>query len=502
MNPFANGITPELLLGMLKRRVWIAVSLLSLILSATVGLVLVLPDIYTARALILVEGQQIPQEYVRSTVTMGVERRIQVISQEILSRSRLVQLVKEFSLYEDLRQKEASEDLLATAMRKDIAINITGKGGQGDTVAFEINFTNPDPQKVMQIANTELIEVKRRLDAQEQQVAEYKKRYMGELPEQMNANLSTLGVLQKQMEILSDNLNRARERRNVLAQMAEMDAALASLDMGSASTGNARLEGLKKQLAELKLRFADKHPDVIRLKQQIAALEEEEKSRAEAAPSVENLNIELPKASSASVEQAAIDAEIKSLSESFAKVQQEIAIYKQRIENAPRREQEMLAITRDYNATRDLYASLLKRLDEANLADSLEQRQKAERFRILEPAVYPQQPAGPKRLQLLLFGVMLSMAVAAAGVVVSELLNTSFHRVEDLSAFTSMPILGTVPLIVTAADSRRAQRRQWFGAVALAMGIAVIFGTSYWLGTGNEQLVRKLVRPGSGVQLR
>ncbi len=225
MNPFANGITPELLLGMLKRRVWIAVSLFGLIMSATIGLVVVLPNIYTARALILVEGQQIPQDYVRSTVTMGVERRLQVISQEILSRSRLVQLVKQFDLYQDLRQKEIPEDMLAVAMRKDIAINIAAKGGQGDTVAFEISFTNPDPQKVMQVANTlasfyidenlkvreqqalgtseflraELAEVKKRLDVQEQQVAEYKRQYLGELPEQMNANLSTLGVLQKQM---------------------------------------------------------------------------------------------------------------------------------------------------------------------------------------------------------------------------------------------------------------------------------------------------------------
>src|SRR5581483_5228335 len=182
--------------------------------------------------------------------------------------------------------------------------------------------------------------------------------------------------------------------------------------------------------AELKLRFADKHPDVIRLKQQIAALEEEEKSRAEAAPSIESRNVEAPKVSSAAIEQAAIDAEIKSYSESLAKVQQEIAVYKQRIENAPRREQEFAALTRDYNVTRDLYASLLKRLDEANLADSLEQRQKAERFRVLEPAMYPQQPAGPQRLKLFLMGLVLSVAAVAAGVVAPELINTSFHRVE------------------------------------------------------------------------
>jgi len=532
MNPFANGITPELLLGMLRRHVWIAAFLFSLTFTAIVGVVAFLPNIYSASAFILVEGQQIPQQFVQSTVTMGVERRIQMISQEILSRARLAQLIKQFDLYEDLRKDDASEDVLAAAMRKDIAINIKGKGSQGETVAFEVSFTNPDPQKVMQVANTlasfyieenlkvreqqalgtteflrsELSGVKKRLDAQEQQVAEYKQKYMGELPEQIQANLSQLTVLQKQIEVYAASLIQAQERRAALLRHQDEAKAAPPTTANGASEANPalmNLEQLRQLLAQLEVRFKDKHPDVIRLKQRISMLEERQNtqassSAASAGPASAGTSFSSPVLS----ELTMVEAEIRNLTLQLEKARNDITLYQQRIENTPKREQEMLSIRRDYEATRDLYASLLKRLDEANLADSLEQRQKAERFRILEPAVYPQEPAGPKRQRLFLLGLALSLGVAAAGVLLPEVLDTSFRRVEDLSAFIPLRILGTIPQIVTEEDHRHALRRRLGGGVALVAGVIAVFGVSYWIGAGNEKLVRTLVRPASSVQLR
>jgi len=299
MNLFANGFSFDIALEMVKRRLWAAITLFCVVALSVASLAMFLPDLYTASAYILVEGQQIPQDYVRSTVTMPLERRLQIISQEILSRSRLGQLAEQFGLSEDLREQHAEKELVAAAIRQDIGIQIKGRGtGIGnDTVMFEVSYTNPDQSKVAEVANTlasfyieenvkvreqqaldtseflrsEVQKAKDRLEAQEQQVVEYKTRHMGELPEQLNANLSTLGVLQKQLEVVSDNLARARERRNVLVQMAEMETALASLGTESSKgeTGDARLGSLQSQLAELKIRFSDKHPDVIRIKRQL-----------------------------------------------------------------------------------------------------------------------------------------------------------------------------------------------------------------------------------------
>jgi polysaccharide chain length determinant protein (PEP-CTERM system associated) len=533
MNPFINGFSLDVALDILKRRLWIVVALFSVIMTAVVSLGGFLPNIYAASALILVEGQQIPQDYVRSTVTMGVERRLQIISQKILSRSRLGQLVEQLGLYEDLREKEESEDVIATAMRRDIGIQIKGRGSNigNDTVVFEISYINKDPEKAMQVANTlasfyieenlkvreqqalgtseflraELEEVKKKLEVQERQVVEHKKGHMGELPEQLSANLSTLSMLQKQMEGLFDSLARAQERRNVLLRMAEQNVALAQLnpDTTKVLSKEARLGILKSQFAELKIRFSDKHPDVIRLKQRIAALQEMTKSQAEpTSPANTELSSEASTVSSTQIEQMTIEAEIKRLNTALEKVQHDIVTYQQRIESAPQREQELTAISRDYNATRDLYASLLKRLDEAKLSDSLEERQKAERFRLLEPAVYPSEPAGPKRLKFAVMGFILGLGVALGGALLLEFLDHSCHRLEDLKAFTAVRVLGVIPEIVVEADRLQKHRRLRFGTLTLAGVLLALVGISYRISAGNDQLVRFFVDANTGVQLR
>lgn len=533
MNLFPNGFSLELALEMLKRRLWLATALLSVIVTVAGSLAIFLPSIYTATAVILVEGQQVPQDYVRSTVTMSLERRLQILSQEILSRARLAELAKQFDLYPGLRAAGAPEDTIATAMRRDIGIQIKGRGSgiSSDTVVLEITYSSSAPQKNMQVANTlasfyiqgnlkvreqqavgtteflrtELETVKKRLEEQEQKVVAYKMQNMGDLPEQLNANLSTLSVLQKQMEILSDNLNRARERRNVLIQMAEMDSALTSLEAGtSQSSGDTRINGLIGQLAELKMRFSDKHPDVIRIKQQIATLEEQAKLQAQSSPSSENLEgaLPAPRMSSAQIEQTTVDAEIKTLSASLQKVQHDLAVYQQRIENAPKREQELTGITRDYTITRDLYSSLLKRLDEAKLSGNLEEEQKAERFRLLEPAVLPQQPSGPKREMLLLMGLVLGLGAAVASVLVRELLDPSIHSTEELKAFTKVNVFGVIPQIATESDSAQLRWRRSVGAVALFCVLLFLIQGSYRISVGNENLVRYIVRPPAGILVR
>lgn len=531
MPPTANALSLDMVLDILKRRAWLAAVSLSVMLAPVVSVVMWLPNLYTASVVILVEGQQIPQDYVRSTVTMGLDHRLQILSQEILSRSRLGKLAEQFGLYQDLRAQQASEDAIASAMRQDIGIQIKGRGTRvgSDTVVFEVGYTNADPRKVVDVANTiasfyidgnlkvreqqalgtseflrtELDQIQERLEVQEARVVEYKKNHMGELPEQLNANLSTMTVLQKQMEIISENLIRARERRTVLGQMAEMEAALASVDMLTpSSAGDARLGALKSKLAELRGRFFDTHPDIVRVKQQIAMLEaelnaHEKKSQSEAPDPAIAAPI-----SSAQLEQATVEAEVKTLTADLAKVQREIVVYKQRIENIPQREQELLSLSRDYNSTRELYLSLLKRLDEAKLADSLEQRQKAERFRLLEPAIPPEAPAGPQRARLLMIGCIVSVAVTAALVLLREMLDSSIHHLDDLKVVTNAVILGTIPHILTATDRSRTRLRHLQGTATLVVLLAAAVGASYWLAVGNEHLVRLLVQPAADSQYR
>jgi polysaccharide biosynthesis transport protein len=518
MDMFANGFSLELLLDMLRRRVWMAIVPFFGIFTIGISLLVFLPNIYTAKAIIRIEGQAIPSEFVRPTVTMGAERRFQSISQDLLSKSRLEKLAEEFGLYPDLRLKGTPGERIAAAMRQDIVIQRVGGGSEKekDSMSFEISYTNLNPEKAMQIANNlasgyveentkirerlslvttdflqqQLDEAKKRLEKHEQQIMLYKQQHLGELPEQIEANFGTLEVLQKQMGTISENLAKARERHSILTRWADGGVAIRPLDtLTPGEKNNSAPVSLQTQLAELKVRFSDKHPDVIRMKKLIAALEEEKKQVSPNSSDVGS-SASRQSVSPAQVEQAEVSGEIQRLTADLAKVNQDIAVYKQRVENTAKREQELYSLTRDYETTRELYRSLLKRYEEASMADDMEKEQRSERFRLLEPATYPQMPSAPHRLRLLFITLVLSLGAAVGGVFLREIQDTAFHRVEDLKKFVKVPVLVSITQIVTARDRYSRRFNTGLGVAALIVVLILLVNVSYRVANGNEQLVR------------
>jgi hypothetical protein len=196
-----------------------------------------------------------------------------------------------------------------------------------------------------------------------------------------------------------------------------------------------------------------------------------------------------------------IENQIQRLSADLQKTSGDIAIYQQRVENTPRIEQELLSISRDYNTTNDLYTSLLKRLDEAKLADQLEQNQKAEKFRILEPALFPDEPTAPNRIRLVIMAILLSVGGAIGGMFVREILDSSFHDVEELRQSIKVPVLIAIPRIVSTSDLWRTRFRQGIGAVALSLSVLVIVGIMYRVVQGNEEITRSLFNTSATNQL-
>jgi succinoglycan biosynthesis transport protein ExoP len=521
MDAFTNGVSIGAVLDILKRRGWIALVLFSVCLTGGIGLITALPNMYRAGATILVEGQQIPEEYVRTTVTMPVDRRLQLISEEVFSRGRLEQIITQFNLYEGLKGRGASKEEILTVMRRDIDLEVKGKmatkKGVG-TVAFEISYTNLDPKKAMEIANLlasfyieentkvreeqaggtskflgkQLETTKTKLESQEQQITLYKQKYMGDLPEQLPSNLSTLTMLQTQMQVIGENLARAHERQNNLLTSRIVEGRIITPAGTTISPDSlpGRLQQLRQSLVQMKTHFSDKHPDIIRLKAEVAELEGQ-LARETSESSSQSVAVSPARTITPVLSQeTTINAEIDRLNADLQKIRNDIVKYQLRIEQTPRREQDLLVLSRDYNSTRELYASLLKRLEEATLANSLEQGQQGERFRLIEPATQPRAPIGPKRGFLFVLAAVLGLGLAISAVFIRERSDTSFHQVEALKAFTELPILGTVPRLVT--EQERRQRRYWCyaGASALFVGLLALGSLSYRFGVGNEQVVR------------
>ena len=510
----------ELALGILGRRKWLALVIFLAAFSAVVTTVTFLPEVYESSATVLVERQQIPDELVRSTVTSVLEIRLNTISQEILSRSRLEELIERFGLYEEIRNQQPMEAVLEK-MRGDIKLELRGSGQKGrasnaSTVAFTISFAGRDPQQVAAVTNTlaslyieenlkvreqqsigtsqflrtQLEQMKESLEAQEQKVSQFKDEYAGQLPHQQDANLSALEQLNTRLRMNADDQIRVSER------LAELEDQLAEADGGGEGPNAtaARIAALRNELRELRKTYSDKYPDVIRVKTEIANLVEElrnspgpelgEDVASGADPQVLKLRAAI---GDANVELRSLKAEADTLRGSMGR-------YQQRVENAPRREQEYQVLMRDYDTSKNLYGSLLERQKEAELAESMEQRQKGEQFRIIEPAFASEQPAAPDRLRLILVGLVLSLGLSGGAVFLAEQLDTSFHTVNSLREKVALPVLISIPRLVTRADKRRERVRFGVATVSVIAGLVLVVGSSYYFAAGNESIVAMLLR--------
>ena len=139
----------------------------------------------------------------------------------------------------------------------------------------------------------------------------------------------------------------------------------------------------------------------------------------------------------------------------------------------------------------------MKRYEDAQLAESMEQSRQGEQFRILDAAIPAKQPLAPNRTRLILVGALLSLGAAAAAAVLAERFDTSSHTLEDLRSFTKAPVLVSIPLVASAAETTRLARRRWLATAAITLGLALVVVASYHVAHGNEQLVQMLSRGGS-----
>ena len=504
-----------------KRSKYVALVVFVTALSAALSLAVWLPDLYRATATVLVETQQVSEEFVRSSVTSELGARIQRIRQEVMSRARLGHLITELDLYPELRSKGVALDALVEQMRRDVGLELTGvdpqMAGRGPTIAFAIAYSGRDPGTVARVANTiaaffvdeharmragqaagfadflkvQLAEAKSALDAQEQKTTQFKLRHLGELPEQIEVNLGSLERLNTQLRLISETQLRALDRRDRLEhELAAAPPTVAGLEV-QPSPRAQELAKAKAELSELRRQYSDAHPDVIRARGAVADLEGDS-----ATPVTVDTPTPAAPSTNARLAQALrdVESELGLLKEEETRLRQAIGTYEQRVENVPRRDEELQTLSRDYATTKERHDTLLKRYEEAQLAESLERGRQTEQFRILDPAMPPGKPSAPARLRLVAAGVILSLLLAIAAMLAAERLDTSLHTIDDLHDVVHGRVVFSIPLIQTRADTRRYWRRVALTTAAVVAGMALIVAGFRHVAVGNERVVRLVAR--------
>lgn len=532
-------------MDIIRRRRILAVAIFATVLAAAISFARYLPDLYKATALVLVE-RPVSDQFVRTAVSGELESRLHVIKQEILSRDRLTDLIERFNLYPEMRREASMEEVL-TQMRQDVEVLPSGPeqvSGRTRTVSFTLSYTGATPEtaagvtnaiasfyvtqndrmrseeavRTMEFLREQLNDARRQLTSQEQAMRSYTATYIGELPQQVGVNLATLERLNAELRMNADRqLATIDQRERILEGLAENTALARGAGATSAEALSQdvlerlkQIEQMRGDLAGLEAKFTDRHPDVVAMRERIANLErevevqkeretaerrrqeQEQKRQAEAGVPVLEPPVVAPGTRRRTLE--ALDAEMAQLQKDEANIRQQIATYESRLEATPGRQQDYNLITRDYQAAKDLYDSLLKRYEEAQFAASIETDRQGERFRILEPALPPSGPTAPNRIRLMILGLLLALGATALAVIAREQLDPSFHSVDEVREFTNVPVIATIPRMGRTPASARVKTA--FAAVSVVAAIGLVATLSAYLARGNEHIVRMLERAG------
>ena len=479
-----------------------------------------LQDYYRSEAVVMMTPQRVREDLVRSTLRTSLGERIQTISQQIMSRTRLEGIVIDLNLYPELRRVGLMEDVVER-MRRDVSVQMI----RGD--AFRVAYVSQSPviamrvterlaglfidenlkdreqiaQGTTQFLESQLEDARLRLVEQEKRLEAYRRAHAGQLPSQVQSNLAGISSTQQQIQRIQDALARDRDQLQLAErQLADLNAVESGLApepvldtaAGSVTGGTAaqQLEAAQRALRGLELRLKPEHPDIGRMKRLIATLQEKAEKEA--------LDVPLSANGARNSAEAARVRRIRDLEESAERLRKAIAAregeqerlrgvvaeYQRRLDAAPTRETELIELTRDYDTLHRMYISLLGKSEESKLSLNLEARQVGQQFRILDPARLPTRPFSPNRQRLYGMGGFGGLALGAGLVFLIVYRDSSLKTDDDVVVSLGIPVLALVPLMQSNADLRRRRhRRLLLGGASAVMVLGVVGGVAWWIVT-------------------
>lgn len=519
----------------LRRKYWIIIPFLLTVLLG-LGYGLTTPKIYEAETLILVLPQRVPEEYVRSIISSDIDERIRTITQQVTSRTNLERVISEFGLFQDGNGNLGTQGKV-NLMRDRIRIDVSRTGRAASTSAFTIAFRHPTPELAMQVTNDlvsnfisenlkiresqamgtatflsdELENVRKRLNEKEDLLQKYRENYLGAMPEHLGTNLAVLGRLQMQLDQLNSNLRDAENRKLIIqGQIAEgrerktPEYPVEPYPPGQGEAGR-NLSGLKQQLAMLEGKYTSSHPDVIRLRNTIDRLEQEEANSGEngpEGPAVPRVRNPVGSASSGgmgaslTLQLRQVNFEIENIKDEKKNVQAKMDMYQRRVDNTPKREQELASLSRDYENLKELYNSMLGRQLESDIALNMERKQKGEQFRVIDPAKIPQYPVEPDFRKIILMILALGMGLGGGVAYLVERMDTSYKTPEEVEQELKLPVMVEIPMRFSEKEIRRHKFVGIVKAASVAAGfvvlaVAIVIVTK---GPGNTmQFVKRVI---------
>jgi protein tyrosine kinase modulator len=507
---------PEDFLRVFIARKWLFIVPFVTVAFTTAVIVYLLKDRYRSVATIQIQAARVTSDLFKNNPRPNLEARLTNLQSRVLTRTKLENLIDEFHLYTDMRQSEAivMEDVIAR-MNSDIYVgNVRGN-------TFQVSYEAEDRVVAMRVAqklaqlfinesyidrqfttqgnvqfiDSQLEETRQRLVEHEKKLEEYRRLHAGELPSQQTSNLTAASNAQIQLQSVNDMLSRDRDRVQALER--EQNELLSQESTGplpsvadaenGGGTAAQQLEAARRSLRQMELRLKPEHPDIIRAKRIIADLEQKAEaeslqmpvSTAGASSPAERARLERLKDIKANLD--ALRTQITRREHDADTLREMLSRYQSRAEAAPTRETELIELNRDYDTMRGLYADLLKKSQESQMAAALQRAEIGEQFRLLESARPPERPISPNRGQLNTLGIFGGIALGLAFVALAEYRDTTFKTDDDILISLSLPVLAMIPNMVTRTERRHRRRRRVLMSVTAVLVALVVAATAVWL---------------------
>jgi polysaccharide chain length determinant protein (PEP-CTERM system associated) len=455
---------------------------------------------------VLIEPQKVPANYVQSTVTEDVNDRLQAIRQEILSRARLRRIITEFNLYDFAKSKNSGDEIVEM-MRRDISVEPvvsqlnTDKSSKKLT-AFRISYSGPNPglaQKVTRnlaslfieenlkdreqesegttdFLDAELEKIRQSLQEQENHIEAFKSAHAGELPEQQMPSLQMLGQLQSVLQGNSDAITRAQQQKAYMSSVLESMQMLTT-PQSMKSMIQLQYDAKTAELLAAQQKYRSNHPDVVRLKAELAALKKQIDAEQPTGWGGDGHSQATP--DQIRVELAELDKEIAKRTARQTQLEAQIQQLQMHMSALPRVEQQLAELTRDYDTSRTSYQALLAKRNNSSVAAEMERRAQGEQFRMLDPASYPEKPYKPDLMQINALGLLGGFFFGCALAILREMSDSSLRSEHDLSFCTNAPVLALISKVPDQHELRRTLQRRLLIVAASCITIALMVFLAY-----------------------
>jgi polysaccharide chain length determinant protein (PEP-CTERM system associated) len=481
-------------LAILSRRRWLLI--LPVILGALIGyaLSLALPARFTSHTVVLVESPTVPDSYVKRVVSEDLNQRLASMQEQILSRTRLQHLVEQFGMYREDVNKVPMEVLVARLQKAITVKPLNPTQGTQPTAlpGFNVDVTLGEPwlaqricteitsmfmeqnlrlhqqqaEDTTQFLGAQLQEAKNKLDEQDAKLADFQSRYVGELPENEQNNLTLVMGLSPQLEAATQAVNQAREEKAFAESMLKQQVAgwESSQKGQNPETLQQQLAKEQERLLSLKARYTDEYPDVVKLKTDIAELQkrmQETAARKQVEPAEQQpkaSSIEPPEIQQLRAQLHQAELAVTQKQNEQAHLQQQLNTMQGRLQLSPKVQQEFKYLTRDYQTALEFYNDLLKKRNESQMATELEHRQQGEQFRVLDAPSFPERPSFPNRPLFGLGGLGAGLLLGVGLVQFSEWQDRSMRSKQDIETYLRLPTLAQISLMGPSAPRKNGNR--------------------------------------------